>query len=109
MRTKIEPLLAAMAASLVLGGCAVGPDYVRPQMQDAPLAFKEGQNWKPAEPRELAANGKWWEMFGDAQLDALAAQVDISNQNLALAEANFRSAQAAVQGSRAALSPTLDA
>ncbi|MCA1324604.1 efflux transporter outer membrane subunit [Herbaspirillum sp. alder98] len=112
MKTKLNPLLLALAASLALSACAVGPDYVRPQMQDtqdAPLAFKEGQNWKPAEPRELAANGRWWEMFGDAQLNALADQVDISNQNLALAEANFRSAQAAVQSSRAALSPTLDA
>jgi NodT family efflux transporter outer membrane factor (OMF) lipoprotein len=109
MKPKLKPLLLALAASFALGGCAVGPDYARPQMADTTLAFKEGQNWKPAEPRELSAGGRWWEMFGDAQLNALAAEVDISNQNLALAEANFRSAQAAVQNSRAALSPTLDA
>lgn len=99
----LAPLVLALAA------CSVGPDYVRPQMDEAPAVFKEGQNWKPAQPRELTADGKWWEMFGDAQLDALVAQVDISNQNLALAEANFRSAMALVQTSRAAYSPTLDA
>ncbi|MBP0597921.1 efflux transporter outer membrane subunit [Herbaspirillum sp. LeCh32-8] len=108
---NIKPLLLALAASFALAACSVGPDYVRPQMQEAgaPAVFKEGQNWQPAQPRDLAADGKWWEMFGDAQLNALVDQVEISNQNLALAEANFRSAMALVQSSRAAYSPTLDA
>lgn len=105
----LKPLLLALTASFALAACSVGPDYVRPQMDEAPAVFKEGQNWKPAQPRELSADGKWWEMFGDAQLNALVAQVDISNQNLALAEANFRSALALVQSARAAYSPTLDA
>ncbi|EJN02051.1 efflux transporter outer membrane subunit [Herbaspirillum sp. YR522] len=109
MKSKLKPLLPALAAAFALTACAVGPDYVRPQLQDTPLAFKEGQDWKPAEPRELDADGRWWQMFGDPQLDALVAQVDISNQNLALAEANFRSARAAVQSARAAQSPTLEA
>ncbi|ASU39628.1 RND transporter [Herbaspirillum sp. meg3] len=100
---SLAPVVLALAA------CSVGPDYVRPQMDEAPAVFKEGQNWKPAQPSELTADGKWWEMFGDAQLNALVGQVDISNQNLALAEANFRSAMALVQTSRAAYSPTLDA
>ncbi|MFL9880546.1 efflux transporter outer membrane subunit [Herbaspirillum rhizosphaerae] len=102
-RFSLAPVVLALAA------CSVGPDYVRPQMDEAPAVFKEGQNWKPAQPSELTTDGKWWEMFGDAQLNALVGQVDISNQNLALAEANFRSAMALVQTSRAAYSPTLDA
>ncbi|KAF1044806.1 MAG: Outer membrane protein OprM [Herbaspirillum frisingense] len=105
----LKPLLAALMASFALAACSVGPDYARPQMEEAPAVFKEGQNWKPAQPRDLGADGKWWEMFGDPQLNALVAQVDISNQNLALAEANFRSALALVQSSRSAYSPTLDA
>jgi NodT family efflux transporter outer membrane factor (OMF) lipoprotein len=84
---KLKPLLAVLAASFALAACSVGPDYVRPQMDIGPAVFKEGQNWKPAQPRDLSADGKWWEMFGDPQLNALAEQVDISNQNLALAEA----------------------
>lgn len=106
---KLKPVLAMLAASFALAACSVGPDYVRPQMDIGPAVFKEGQNWKPAQPRDLAADGKWWEMFGDPQLNALVAQVDISNQNLALAEANFRSAVALVQSSRSAYSPTLSA
>lgn len=106
---KLKPLLAVLVASFALAACSVGPDYVRPQMDAGAAVFKEGQDWKPAQPRDLAADGKWWEMFGDPQLNALVAQVDISNQNLALAEANFRSAVALVQSSRSAYSPTLSA
>lgn len=109
MPGALKPALLALSLSMLLGACSVGPDYVRPQMDESPAAFKEGQDWKPAQPRELALNGNWWEMFGDPQLNALIAQIDISNQNLALAEANFRRAMALVQGSRANYSPTLDA
>lgn len=106
---KLKPLLAVLMAGFALTACSVGPDYVRPQLEPAPAVFKEGQDWHPAQPRDLVADGKWWEMFGDAQLNALVAQVDVSNQNLALAEANFRSAVALVQSSRSAYSPTLAA
>jgi len=97
----LTPLVLALAA------CSVGPDYVRPQTAAVPTAFKEMKDWKPAQPNELAMNGKWWEMFGDPQLNALVEQIDISNQNLAQSEANFRKAMALVQGARADYSPTL--
>ncbi|EJL88342.1 efflux transporter, outer membrane factor lipoprotein, NodT family [Herbaspirillum sp. CF444] len=97
----LTPLVAALAA------CTLGPDYVRPTMPPAPTAFKELQGWKPAQPNELALNGKWWEMFNDAQLNALVEQVDVSNQNLAVAEANFRKAMALVQTARADYYPTV--
>lgn len=99
----LVPLILALAA------CAVGPDYVRPDTGPMPVAFKEMKDWKPAQPNELTMNGKWWDMFGDPQLDMLIGQIDISNQNLAQSEANFRSAMALVQGARAAYSPTLSA
>ena len=97
----LTPLVTALAA------CAVGPDYVRPSMTPAPAAFKEMQDWKPAQPNELAMNGQWWTMFHDPQLDALVAQIDISNQNLAESEASFRKAMALVQSARAAEYPTV--
>ena len=41
---------------------------------EAPVAYKETGNWKPAEPRDDASRGKWWEIFGDPQLNALIEQ-----------------------------------
>lgn len=97
---SLTPLLMALA------GCASGPDYVRPDVA-APAAFKEMQGWKPAEPADLIMNGKWWDMFDDVQLNRLVEQIDISNQNLAAAEADFRKAMALVRSARAAAYPTL--
>ena len=91
-----------------LAGCAVGPDYKRPKVQIA-SAYKEAGEWKPAQPQDELDRGKWWGVFGDRQLDALLKQVEISNQNVLVAEAQFRRAQAVVTSSRAAYFPTLDA
>jgi len=94
--------LLGLAALFVLPGCTVGPDYVRPGVE-TPAAFKEG--WKQAEPRDHEKRGKWWEAFGDPLLDRLQEQVDVSNQNLARAEAQFRQASALVESARAAYFP----
>jgi len=93
---------------LALAGCAVGPDYKRPEVQVAP-AYKEAGEWKPAQPQDDLDRGKWWAIFGDPQLDALLQQVEISNQNVLAADAQFRRARAVVAASRSAYFPTLDA
>ena len=94
------------AAAALLAGCMVGPDYVRPSTE-TPTAYKEAGAWKPAEPRDDVSRGKWWEIFGDPQLNALEERVQISNQNVLAAEAQYRQAQAIVQQARAGLFPTL--
>jgi NodT family efflux transporter outer membrane factor (OMF) lipoprotein len=92
------------AAGLVLGGCVAGPDYVRPAME-TPAAYKEAGNWKVAQPRDIEQRGRWWEIFGDRDLDALVAQIDVSNQNVRIAEAQFRQARALAQSARAGFYP----
>jgi NodT family efflux transporter outer membrane factor (OMF) lipoprotein len=91
-----------------LAGCAAGPDYVRPQIE-APAQFKEMQGWRQAEPRDALPRGTWWTMFGDRELDALMARVDLSNQTLRAAEARFRQSRALADQARAALFPALSA
>lgn len=93
-------------ALCLVGGCMVGPTYVRPPAPTA-AAFKEAGDWQPAQPSDAAVRGKWWEMFGDARLNALVEQVNISNQNVHVAEATLRQAEALVEQSRAGLWPTL--
>jgi len=96
------------AAALALAACTVGPDYVRPAAP-TPAAFKEAEGWKPARPRDEVPRGRWWSVFGDPALDDLEAQVDISNQNIKLAEARVHQARALTQQARAAFFPTVDA
>jgi NodT family efflux transporter outer membrane factor (OMF) lipoprotein len=95
-------------AVLQLSGCAVGPKYHPPAVQ-APPAYKEVGDWKPAQPNDQNLGGEWWKIFQDPQLDALEAQVNVSNQNLKAAEAQFRQARAALRHNRADYYPTLTA
>lgn len=105
MNCQNVKMLALAVPIALLGACAVGPDYVRPQVA-TPVAYKELAGWKQADPRDDVARGNWWSMFNDPQLDNLQEEVKVSNQNLALAAANFRQALALVQAARASYFPT---
>jgi NodT family efflux transporter outer membrane factor (OMF) lipoprotein len=111
IRDSVRVGAAVMAVALI-AGCTVGPNYVRPSVE-APAAYKEAQVdgtgtvWKRAAPRDDIDRGKWWEIFGDRQLNVLAAQVEVSNQNVLQAEAQYRQAVALVRAARAAYFPTV--
>jgi len=107
MRIAARPV-AALWVALMLAGCAVGPDYVRPAVA-VPAQFKEDPNWKPAQPSDAKPRAAWWTIFEDPQLDALAQQVATANQSVAVAEANFRQADALARQARAAIFPVLTA
>ncbi len=101
---------------LIMSGCVVGPKYARPSVpltptfkEQGPESFKEMAGWKTAQPSDEAIRGKWWELFQDQQLNTLEEQVDGANQTLKQAEANFRSARAAIRVSRANQAPTITA
>jgi NodT family efflux transporter outer membrane factor (OMF) lipoprotein len=101
----LVPLALAM---LLFTGCAVGPKYHTPVAQ-APPAYKEVGDWKPAQPSDQNLGGEWWKIFQDPQLDELELQVNVSNQNLKAAEAQYRQARAALRYNRADYYPTLTA
>jgi NodT family efflux transporter outer membrane factor (OMF) lipoprotein len=108
-RTRSGPIVvAAVSALLSTSACAVSAKYQRPEMP-APLAFHEllPTGWTDAQPSDSALRGKWWEVYKDSGLDALENQVSISNQNVLAAEAQFRSAKAAVRVTRAGQFPSV--
>ena len=106
---------AAALALTMLAGC-LGPAYVPPPVA-TPEAFKESSpqayrtaiagTWQPVRPRDAALKGKWWELFGDPELNALEEQLNINNQNIAQSFENFMAARAQVHEARAAYFPTL--
>src|SRR5262245_52828895 len=89
-------------------GCMVGPDYSKPSVPMT-AAYKEDQGWKLARPGDDIPRGKWWEIFGDPQLNALEEQVAEANQNVKVAEARFRQARAMIGFFRAGLLPLVTA
>jgi NodT family efflux transporter outer membrane factor (OMF) lipoprotein len=99
-------MVLLMIAVFQLTGCTVGPKYQRPAAE-VPPAYKEVGDWKPAQPNDQSLSGNWWEIFQDPQLNALEAQVNVSNQNLKAAEAQYTQARAALRYQRADYFPTV--
>ena len=94
---------------MLLSGCAVGPRYSRPAAP-VPTDYKETpQNWKPAQPADQTLRGKWWEIYQDPQLNTLEEKINISNQSLKAAQAQFEQARATVRYNRADYYPTITA
>jgi NodT family efflux transporter outer membrane factor (OMF) lipoprotein len=98
------PTLSATA--LLLAGCTVGPNYTRPTTV-VPSGYKESGNFKEAQPSDQIAKGKWWEIYGDPQLNALEEQISVSNQSLKAAQEQFLQARAALRIARAGYYPKL--
>ena len=114
MKTKIILLMSVC----LLGGCNVGPKYVKPSApaapaykESAPAAYKESipGEWQPAKPQDEVLKGKWWEVFKEPELNALEDQLNIDNQNIAQYFQNFMAARAQVREARSQYFPTVTA
>lgn len=104
MSLTLKPLLLAVA--LLSAGCAIGPDYQRPELA-TDAAFKHQQGWTLAAPADALQRGAWWQLYQDPELDRLVDKLNLDNQNLAAAEAQYRQARALVRSARASFFPTL--
>ncbi|MBS1130982.1 MAG: transporter [Proteobacteria bacterium] len=108
MNSPLPSALLPLALTLVLNGCAIGPDYLRTEIQ-IPPSYREAAGWKTAQPADTQTASAWWERYGDPLLNDLAQQVAISNQNVVAAAAQYRQAEALLAGARAAWFPSLGA
>src|ERR1700757_1726707 len=102
----ISTAFLLLAAVLQLAGCAVGPKYKSPATP-VPPAYQEMGNWKTAQPNDHNLGGNWWELFQDSQLNSLEQQINVSNQNLKAATAQYQQARAALRYQRADYYPTI--
>ncbi|MVW59302.1 efflux transporter outer membrane subunit [Massilia sp. NEAU-DD11] len=94
-------LLAAAVVAVAATGCAVGPDYRRP---DAPVPDRYlGQPTAAQGP--AAGLDAWWDGFGDPQLARYVAQALAGNLDLAQAAARVAQARAGLHAADAALLP----
>ena len=83
--------------------------YQRPAVA-APPAFGElsgNDQWKMATPGDGLLKGKWWEIFGDSQLNALEEKVSTNNYSVKQLEAQFRQSVDAIELARTGYYPTV--
>jgi multidrug efflux system outer membrane protein len=101
---------ALIGIALVMIGCAVGPNYQRPEATTIPEAYSgaEGE-WKTANPQAHLPKGNWWEIFGDPELSSLEAEAAAANQDIKAAAARFGQARAVADVARSGLFPRLGA
>src|SRR5690606_1122936 len=120
-------VLKGLAASslLVLGACALGPDYERPAMelgqaykaagsgtlgeQIVGASSNEVRGWVPARPGDASLRGDWWTLFNDPALSQLMQTLQDDNLSIIQAEAQYRQAQALLQSARSGFFPTVGA
>jgi len=100
---SLFPPLRALAPILMvaLAGCAVGPEYRKPE-----LAIPE--RWSAAAPADADLEG-WWRVFGDATLVSLVDRALAANLDLRIAEARIREARALRRVAAAGIWPAADA
>ncbi len=87
------PRIAALIATGLLAGCAVGPKYQRPPVQ-APTAYKTEGPWRVAAPKDSIPKGPWWEIFNDVELNEYEQQLLKANQSLEAAKDRLNQARA---------------
>jgi len=109
-------IIVSFICLLFFKGCDKAPKYKTPTVATppaykelTPANFKETDGWKFTHPNDAAIRGDWWELFNNTELNALETQVNVSNQNIAMAEANFRIARALVKEARSEYFPTVTA
>lgn len=100
--------LSVTAFVVFLAGCAVGPNYHRPDVPVA-SAWKEQPPWRPAEPRDSIPKGDWWSTFADPELNQYEAQAIKANQTIEIARNQLQQARASARISQAGLFPQLSA
>ena len=119
IRTRVNGIIRICQAAFLLlmsAGCVVGPKYHAPSPQapaavykESPSQFKETGDWTVAQPSDAMLRGKWWEIFNDAELNALEEQLNINNQNIKQYFENYMEARAIVREARSQYFPTLTA
>lgn len=94
---------------LLCCSCSVGPKYSKPTMAIAESFKEAGVLWQSAKPSDQEDRGEWWKIFNDPTLDRLEEALNINNQNIIEAEAQYRQALAIVDKARAGYFPTIGA
>lgn len=93
-----------LAGTLVLGGCAVGPDYHPPMVSAvARQPFREATS--SGAVSTTTPSSTWWELYSDPVLSRLVDDAFRQNTDIRVAAANLRRARAEISEARAARLP----
>jgi multidrug efflux system outer membrane protein len=108
VRQRLFRLCSGATLVFFLSGCAVGPNYHRPDVAVAPT-WKEQPPWRAAEPKDSIPKGDWWTIFADSELNQYEAQALKANQTIEIARYQLEQARASARITQSGLFPHLSA
>jgi len=110
-------IAACVSAAVCVGGCVMGPDFVRPGSPDVngytstPLPARLTPGDGEAEQSLVvgrAISADWWKLFGSSQLQQVVEQAIAGNRTLVAARATLAQARQSVAQARSAYYPQID-
>ena len=102
MKPAPPSAVAGIAALVMIAGCALGPDYRRPETA-APPAYRFDQD--PA--ADSVADAGWWQVYQDPVLQSLIREGLANNLDVRIAAARIDQARAALGSARLQQLPQL--
>ncbi len=102
---KMKKIFVVLLSAGLLGGCAVGPDYQRPELQ-----LPEQWAAKDASDKAVNAAGeRWWALYADPVLDRLEDEALAHNTDLQVALARVLEVRAQLDVAESAQYPNVSA
>jgi len=102
---KMRPLISVILASILIGGCTVGPKYHKPAVQ-TPTAYRDLRESPQAQEQAASfADLPWWQVFQDPQLQDLVRTALKQNYDMQLATERINAARAQLGITRSSLFP----
>lgn len=106
MKPTSTPL--ALAISLALSACTIGPDYLRPSTLLPEVFSKASPDQAASLPEPAIVDTTWWQHFNDPTLNSLVDQALQQNADVRLAVARLEQAEAAAREAGAAFLPEIN-
>jgi multidrug efflux system outer membrane protein len=102
-KCRQQACLPFMLSGALLAGCAVGPNYKRPQV-DSPAIFRDDI----APTNNSFADLSWWQVYQDTILQGLIREAFTNNYDLRIAIARVGQARALAMQARSHFVPSVD-
>jgi NodT family efflux transporter outer membrane factor (OMF) lipoprotein len=103
---RYSPQLVASAITLVLTGCALGPNYQAPE-NDLPATWHDAKSQQASQPLATDVKVNWWQNFNDPQLDSLIQRAITGNLSLQQSVLRIAGAREQLAIAQGGLFPTL--
>jgi outer membrane protein, multidrug efflux system len=102
---KMRPLISVILASILIAGCAVGPNYHRPAVQ-TPTVYRDLRESPQAQEQAASfADLPWWQVFQDPRLQELIRTALKQNYSVQLATERINAERAQLAITRSQLFP----